>query len=70
MIRSLRTLEQEWFEKISKNELDESKIENVNSIYVENELLHEKLGNFQKELDEAKIFAEKAKYYLLKKVTV
>lgn len=66
MAKSLKIFEQEFFELLSKADIEIEKIPNVPKIYIQNEILQEKIGNIQKELDDAKIYAEKAKSLFLK----
>lgn len=61
MQRSLKIFEQEFFEKLSKREIDLSSIGKVPQIYLQSETFQEKIGNISKELDDAKIYAERAK---------
>lgn len=61
MQRSLKIFEQEFFEKLSKNEIDLTTIQKVPEIYLISEIFQEKIGNISKELDDAKIYAERAK---------
>jgi chromosome segregation ATPase len=60
MVKSLKILEQEFYELLSKKEINIEDIPNVPQAYIESEILQEKIGNIQKELDDAKIYAEKA----------
>jgi len=66
MVRTLKTLEQEFFEKLSQGVIEMEKISNVPDLYLESENLQERIGNIQKELDDAKIYAEKANSLFLK----
>ena len=66
MQKSLKILEQEFFELLSKGEIEIESIPNVPEVYIESENFQEKIGNIQKELDDAKIYAEKAKSLFLK----
>jgi hypothetical protein len=66
MVRTLKILEQEFFEKLSQGVIDMEKISNVPDLYLESENLQERIGNIQKELDDAKIYAEKANSLFLK----
>ena len=66
MNKSLKILEQEFFEMLSQGIIDMDKISNVPESYLESENLQEKIGNIQKELDDAKIYAEKANSLFLK----
>jgi hypothetical protein len=61
MHRSLKIFEQEFFEKLSKNELDINELPTVPTAYIKSQELQEKIGNIQRDLDDAKIYAEKAK---------
>ena len=61
MHKSLKILEQEFFELLSKGEIDIDSISNVPEVYIKSETLQEQIGFIQKELDDAKIYAEKAK---------
>jgi hypothetical protein len=61
MHKSLKVLEQEIFELLSKGEIDIEIIPPVPQVYLQGELLQEKIGLIQRELDDAKIYAEKAK---------
>ena len=60
MIKSLKVYEQEFYELLSKKQINIDNIPNVPLPYMESEILQEKIGNIQKELDDAKIYAEKA----------
>jgi len=66
MVKTLKILEQEFFEKLSQGIIDMEKIPNVPDLYLESENLQERIGNIQKELDDAKIYAEKANSLFLK----
>ena len=59
-------MEQEFFEKLSQGIMNIDEIPNVPELYLESENLQEKIGNIQKELDDAKIYAEKANSLFLK----
>ena len=61
MHKSLKILEQEFFELLSKGEIEIDSIPNVPEVYIKSETLQEQIGSIQKELDDAKIYAEKAK---------
>jgi len=60
MNKTLKIFEQEIYEAISKGEICVDDLPKVPSIYIESEKLQEEIGNIQKELDDAKIYAEKA----------
>ncbi len=60
MEKSLKILEQEFFELLSKGEIHIEEIPNVPPVYIQSEIYQENIGNIQKELDDAKIYAEKA----------
>lgn len=60
MEKSLKILEQEFFELLSKGEIRIEEIPNVPAVYIQSEKYQESIGNIQKELDDAKIYAEKA----------
>jgi len=62
MHRTLKVFEQEFFEQLSKDKIEIDSIPVVPAVYIESEKLQESIGNIQKELDDAKIVAEKAKY--------
>jgi hypothetical protein len=66
MKKSLKILEQEFFELLSKGEIKIEEIPNVPKAYIVSEQLQEKIGNIQRELDDAKIYAEKANSLFLK----
>jgi hypothetical protein len=61
MHRTLKVFEQEFFEELSKDKIQIDTIPIVPAVYIESEKLQESIGNIQKELDDAKIVAEKAK---------
>ncbi len=66
MEKSLKIFEQEFYENLSKGEIDLSKIGNVPEVYIKSEEIQTQIGNFQKDLDSAKIYAEKANSKFLK----
>jgi hypothetical protein len=66
MLKSLRSMEQEFFELLSKGEININSIPNVPPVYIQSEIFQEKISNIQKELDDAKIYAEKANSLFLK----
>lgn len=66
MTKTLKAFEQEFYELISKEKINISEIPNVPQVYIESEKIQEEIGNIQKELDDAKIYAEKAKSMFLK----
>ena len=66
MEKSLKIFEQEFYEHLSKGEIDLSKIGIVPKVYIESENIQKQIGNFQKELDSAKIYSEKANSQFLK----
>jgi hypothetical protein len=66
MNKTLKMMEQEFFEKLSKGEIDIDMIPNVPNAYIQSEGFQEKIGNIQKELDDAKIYAEKANSLFMK----
>lgn len=66
MNKTLKSFEQEFYEKVSKGEINLDELEKVPHIYIESEKLQEEIGNIQKELDDAKIYAEKANSMFLK----
>ena len=61
MHRTLKVFEQEFFEELSQEKISIDSINIVPAVYIESEKLQESIGNIQKELDDAKIIAEKAK---------
>jgi hypothetical protein len=61
MQKSLKILEQELFEKLSKHEIDIDNLPVVPNSYIKCQDLQENIGNIQRDLDDAKIYAEKAK---------
>ncbi len=61
MQRSLKIFEQEFFEKLSKKEINLNSIGKVPEIYLASEKHQESIANISKELDDAKIYAERAK---------
>ena len=65
MHRTLKVFEQEFFEELSKEKIKIESISSVPAVYIESEKLQESIGNIQKELDDAKIVAEKAKSILI-----
>lgn len=60
MSKSLKVFEQEFYERLSKNEIDLNTIQNVPEVYIKSEIYQKEIGSYKKELDEAKIYAEKA----------
>lgn len=66
MTKTLKIMEQEFFEKLSQGNININDIPRVPELYLESESLQEKIGNIQKELDDAKIYAEKANSLFLK----
>ena len=66
MERTLRVFEQEFYEHLSKGEIDMTKIGSVPKVYIESEEIQKKIGNLQKDLDSAKIYAEKANSQFLR----
>jgi hypothetical protein len=66
MEKSLKVFEQEFYENLSKGEIDLSTIGNVPEVYIKSEEIQTQIGNFQKDLDSAKIYAEKANSKFLK----
>ena len=66
MERSLKVFEQEFYEGLSKGEIDLDKIGTVPEVYIKSEQIQKKIGNFQKDLDAAKIYSEKANSKFLK----
>jgi hypothetical protein len=66
MTKTLKIMEQEFFEKLSQGIINIEDLPNVPELYLESENLQEKIGNIQKELDDAKIYAEKANSLFLK----
>lgn len=66
MNKTLKTFEQELYEQLSKNQIRLEDLPNVPQIYIESEKLQEEIGNIQKELDDAKIYAEKANSMFIK----
>lgn len=66
MQKSLKVMEQEFFELLSKGEVKVEQLPKVPKVYIESEYYQEQIGNLQKELDEAKIYAEKANSLFLK----
>lgn len=66
MTKTLKTFEQEFYEFLSKDKVNINDIGTVPEVYIESELIQEEIGNIQKELDDAKIYAEKAKSLYVK----
>jgi hypothetical protein len=66
MNKTLKIMEQEFFEKLSQGIMNIEEIPKVPELYLESENLQERIGNIQKELDDAKIYAEKANSLFLK----
>lgn len=66
MNNSLKVLEQEFFESLSRGNINIESIPNVPQVYIESEIFQERIGNIQKELDDAKIYAEKANSLFIK----
>ena len=66
MEKSLKVFEQEFYERLSKNEISLENIGTVPEVYIKSEQIQKKIGNFQKDLDAAKIYSEKANSKFLK----
>ena len=66
MEKSLKVFEQEFYERLSKGEISLEKIGTVPEVYIKSEQIQKKIGNFQKDLDAAKIYSEKANSKFLK----
>ena len=66
MEKSLKVFEQEFYECLSKNEISLDKIGTVPEVYIKSEQIQKQIGNFQKDLDAAKIYSEKANSKFLK----
>ena len=66
MEKSLKVFEQEFYERLSKNEISLDKIGTVPEVYIKSEQIQKQIGNFQKDLDAAKIYSEKANSKFLK----
>ena len=66
MEKTLKIFEQECYEKLSKGEIDLDKIGVVPEVYVHSEQIQKDIGNLQKDLDNARISAEKAKSQYMK----
>jgi hypothetical protein len=66
MNRTLKAFEQEFYELLSKEKISIDEIPKVPEVYIESEKIQEEIGNIQKELDDAKIYAEKAKSLFIK----
>ena len=61
MKRTLDSFQQEWFELKTKGDLDETKMPDIPQVYKENLELANVLTALQKEVDEARIIAEKSR---------
>ena len=66
MEKSLKVSEQEFYERLSKNEISLENIGTVPEVYIKSEQIQKQIGNFQKDLDAAKIYSEKANSKFLK----
>ena len=66
MEKSLKVFEQEFYERLSKGEISLEKIGTVPEVYIKSEHIQKQIGNFQKDLDAAKIYSEKANSKFLK----
>ena len=66
MEKSLKVFEQEFYEHLSKGEISLEKIGTVPEVYIKSEHIQKQIGNFQKDLDAAKIYSEKANSKFLK----
>ena len=66
MEKSLKVFEQEFYERLSKNEISLDKIGTVPEVYIKSEQIQKQIGNFQKDLYAAKIYSEKANSKFLK----
>lgn len=61
MKKTLDSFQSEWFELKTKNELDMNKMPEIPAVYKENLELSNVLTALQKEVDEARIIAEKSR---------
>lgn len=61
MKRTLDSFQTEWFELKTKNQLDKSQMPDIPQVYKENIELSNVLAALQKEVDEARIIAEKSR---------
>lgn len=61
MKKTLDQFQQEWFELKTKGEIDEANAPEIPQIYQTNSELSDEVAVLQKELDEARITAEKAR---------
>ena len=66
MEKSLKVFEQEFYERLSKGEISLEKIGTVPEVYIKSEQIQKQIGNFQKALDAAGIYSEKANSKFLK----
>ena len=66
MEKSLKVFEQEFYERLSKGEISLEKIGTVPEVYIKSEQIQKQIDNFQKDLDAAKIYSEKANSKFLK----
>jgi len=60
MKKTIEAFQREWFKLKTENKIDYATIPDVPAIYLENQKLHDQLAFLQKELDTAKIIADKA----------
>ena len=60
MKKTIDSFQREWFKLKTENKIDPSSLPPVPQIYQENQKLHDQLAFLQKELDTAKIVADKA----------
>jgi len=61
MKRTLDSFQQEWFELKTRGELDMDQMPEIPKVYKENIDLSNVLTQLQKEVDEARIIAEKSR---------
>ena len=61
MKKTLDSFQQEWFELKTKGELDLDQMPEIPAVYKENIQLSNVLTQLQKEVDEARIIAEKSR---------
>lgn len=60
-MKSLEAFQQEWYEVAQKGKINLEEVGRIPDVYIKNQILEEKIQKLQKELNEAKLIAEKAR---------
>jgi hypothetical protein len=61
LTKSLEAFQQEWYEVAQKGKINLDDIGRIPDVYIKNQKLEEQVQKLQKDLNEAKMVAEKAK---------